>query len=55
METKRIKLNITVDFKDEKINYDLNFDLNEIPIKIDLINFSKKKNIKAKLKIEGKN
>ena len=49
------KIKYYVDFKDEKINYDLNFDLNEIPIKIDLINFSKKKDIKAKLKIQGKN
>ena len=49
------KIKYNIDFKDEKINYDLNFDLNEIPIKIDFINFSKKENIKAKLKIEGKN
>ena len=49
------KIKYNLDFKDEKINYDLNFDLNEIPIKIDFINFSKKENIKAKLKIEGKN
>jgi len=49
------KIKYNLNFKDKKINYDLNFDLNEIPIKIDLINFSKKENIKAKLKIEGKN
>ena len=52
-EKDKVKYNLN--FKDEKIDYDVNFDLNEIPIKIDLINFSKKRNIKAKLKIEGKN
>ncbi len=49
------KIRYNLDFNDEKINYDLNFDLNEMPIQIDQINFSKKENIKAKLRVVGKN
>ena len=49
------KIKYLLVLKDKKIDYALNFNLNEIPLKIDLINFSKKENIKAKLKIEGKN
>ena len=51
-EIDKIKYNL--DFKDEKINYDLSFDLNQIPIQIDFLNFTKKNNIKAKLKVQGK-
>jgi len=48
------KIKYNLNFKDEKINYDLSFDLNQIPMEIDLLNFSKKENIKAKLKVQGK-
>ena len=46
-----IKYNL--DFKKDKINYNLSLNLNKIPIKIDLINFHKNKNIETKLLING--
>ena len=47
-----IKYNL--DFIEDKFNYDFNLSLNEIPIKLDLINFLKKENVKSQLKIKGK-
>ena len=47
-----IKYNL--DFIEDKFNYDFNLSLNEISIKLDLINFLKKENVKSQLKIKGK-
>ena len=52
---KKDKIKYNLDFQNEVINYNLNFDLNEIPLKIDLINFHKKENIVSELKIKGQN
>ena len=47
-----IKYNL--DFIEDKFNYDFNLSLSEIAIKLDLINFLKKENVKSQLKIKGK-
>ena len=50
-EKNKVKYNF--DFIGKKVNYSLNIDLKETPIKIDIINFIKKKSVKAQLKVEG--
>ena len=52
----RISKNITKSkFNNNKnFNYLLKVDLNQIPLNLDLINFSKKTGVKAKIEINGK-
>ena len=52
---KKEEIEYNFNFIDDKLSYDGVISLNEAPIKIDLINFLKKENVKSKIKIKGKN
>ena len=52
---KKDQIEYNLNFFNDKLNYDAVLFLNETPVKIDLINFLKKENIKSKIKIKGKN
>ena len=52
---KKDQIEYNLNFFNDKFNYDAVLFLNEASVKIDLINFLKKENIKSKIKIKGKN
>ena len=51
---KRDKIDYNLDINNKNFNYLLKVDLNQIPLNLDLINFSKKTGVKAKIEINGK-
>jgi hypothetical protein len=52
---KKEEIEYNLNFIDDKLSYDAVLFLNKASIKLDLINFLKKENIKSKIKIKGKN
>ena len=52
---KKDQIKYNLNFFEDKLSYDVVLFLNEIAVKIDLINFLKKENVKGKIKIKGKN
>jgi len=52
---KKDKIEYKLNYIDDKLEYDVVLFLNEASIKLDHINFSKKENIKSKLRVKGKN
>ena len=52
---KKEEIEYNLNFIDDKLSYDALLFLNKISIKLDLLNFLKKENIKSKIKIKGKN
>ena len=53
--SKEDKIEYNLNYINDQLEYDAVLFLNETSIKLDLINFSKKENIKSKLQIKGKN
>ena len=52
---KEDKIEYNLNYIKDKLEYDAILFLNQASIKLDLINFSKKENIKSKLRVKGKN
>ncbi len=52
---KKDQIEYNLNFFEDKLSYDVVLFLNETEVKIDLINFLKKENVKSKIRIKGKN
>jgi len=52
---KKEEIEYNLNFIDDKLIYDAVLFLNKVSIKLDLLNFLKKENVKSKIKIKGKN